>query len=155
MAALAPDDHVESFITQVTALGRDRAAEVGFDDRVIFALDLMAPLRLSGVRRHLLRSNVDVETLQTFLSLVIEMSAEAIHGASTPEELADAVMVALDELHSYLLAHRLVAKGYLEAERAAGRALADDDDFPTETPPRDESPLLAAASRQRDLALAA
>src|SRR5437764_935698 len=87
-------------------------------ERLRFAADTLARVRVRGAQLHLKRSMVVGTVFGEFLRCSSGIAVEAIALAETADDLADALLDALDSLHTYLLTHELVDDGYQEAEAA-------------------------------------
>ena len=96
---------------------RTRYPRIYLDPVVRFALDDLMPTRLQAAKRFLvLTSKDDVLTLLRFLDVVSQDGRAAIGGAATPEEIGDALLGTLDDVHGYLLSHDLVSRQYRRSQ---------------------------------------
>jgi hypothetical protein len=121
-------------------------------DRLHFAANVLLPFRLRNSQRYLDPASVSASALAGFLEIAAELAVADIEVAASADGIADPLIAAVDNLHSYLLAHRLVGNDYEAAERAFADRVAHDD-VPTPTDGHDPSPVPAGADH--DLALAA
>lgn len=83
-----------------------------------FALETLLPLRGRGLARHVSPRAVNPQALEAFLAHSLEIAFDAIEHSDDAESLTDATTAALDDVHSYVVAHGLVSDNYLTAERA-------------------------------------
>lgn len=91
------------------------------DPEVAFALDDLGPRRI-GAAQSALRASDEREyvALIGFLDVAIEGLLYDVDNAEDPPDVADALLRALDSLHDYLIAHRLVGLSYRFAQSEEG-----------------------------------
>jgi hypothetical protein len=117
-------------------LGTTRARQHALEDdsaALSFALHTLLAVRMRGLSRHLRTEAIEQDALQGFLAQSLELATSAMSDVEDADSLADVVTTALDEIHSYFLAHDLVTTGYLEGERELARRLLEeppDDNMP-------------------------
>lgn len=138
-----------------TARARQNALADRESDSLNFALNTLLSVRMRGLSRHLMTLAVDRDALEGFLAHSLELATDAIGNAEDAEDLADALAAALDEVHSYVVAHGLVASGYLEGEREFTRRLLEGALQPSSDDPDESNGDRAAAKTVAALALAA
>jgi hypothetical protein len=122
-----------------------------------FAVDELLPFRLRGIERHVQVNAVDSHAFSDFLSYILEVARAQIGTSATVDDLAETIVDVLDDLHGYVLAHELVAPGYLAAERDFARRLmsaGDNAPAPRNAEDADHSRVIVDASID-DLVLAA
>jgi hypothetical protein len=139
-----------------SAHARLRALGEEASDDLRFANDELLRIRIHGAQRHLKRSLVAGTVLADFLRYAEELATEAIDAAETADEIAEALVGALDSLHAYLLTHDLVEPGYREAEEAHVKRLLSRSVAPDPPEEPEEVGLeVPTAAAKNDLALAA
>jgi hypothetical protein len=165
--ALAREHHVraqseiDDFGRALFVLARDREQNIRWEgeDLLSFAIDALLPSRVGTTSLHLRAVNADeAQALAEFLQASRALSSETIAEAGSAEDLGEALISALDDLHAYVLTHGLVDDGYLRSEVA----LAEHDlekTRPTSRASRDQWPEVEverpAGVAKNNLALAA
>ena len=143
--------------TEIDAFGRSllRAAgrrldEIGASpsDDLSFALDALHPARVIGISTYVEPSCVSSRILSEYLRMLLTNAEARVDVAADGDAVAEAVIQALDDLHAYVLAHRLVPDAfreeYLEAERRMiARFERPPRDDPRETVAREQTPEAA------------
>jgi hypothetical protein len=160
LEAFDAEVETERFFKTVASSARAREhALTSTTPMLSFALDVLLPVRKRGTERYLRRDAVDRETLERFVEFSERVAVRAIDAAGSPDDLADAVIAVLDDLHSYLLAHNLVDDEYLAAEQVLGERLTPTD--PLDNPPdtsesgATQDSHVASSAANDNLALAA
>lgn len=136
--------------------GRARGSQLDVmeDSEVWFTLSTLLPTRIRGARRHL-RHDTDPTLLKAFLQFSLEQSREAVAGATSANELAEAVAGTLDGLHSYLVAHDLVGEQYLADEQRLAELILAGESLEGGVASGERAAADPAAANRSDLALAA
>ena len=161
--AFDPDLEIERFAETVLSLARARQHVLGTpkSSMLSFALDNLLPLRVRSARRYLRRDRVAADRFGAFLRFSSASAAEAVGGAASVEDIASAVIAALDDFHAYILANDLVAQGYVAAEHAIADSLVartpDHDPAPSQVAREEEAPAPSGSdsAAENNLALAA
>jgi hypothetical protein len=158
LRAYDPVLEFNQFSRAISAAARMRERELGGSSAALrFALEGILPWRIRNAQQNVEPERVDSEAFANYLRLLQSTTDKRIAVAPSPDELAEVVFGALDELHGYLLAHELVSELYMAAEEMiAGMYAGDDNDRAPEPAKNEErtSPVPSSAN-QHDLALAA
>jgi hypothetical protein len=126
LAAFDPELETERFFRSILSAGRARQhalAGTGESAMLVFALDVLLPIRERGTERFLRRDAIDRKAFEEFIDVSERVAHRAIDTATTQDELADAMVSVLDNVHSYLLAHDLVSADYKKIERVLAHHL--------------------------------
>jgi hypothetical protein len=83
-----------------------------------FATESLLPSRIGAAQVHLIADGEGATALVEFLDTIRAFVQQGIESAETVDEVAEAVVDALDHAHAYLLAHELVNEAYLTSEFA-------------------------------------
>jgi hypothetical protein len=102
-------------LTSLTLAQEERLPGLAADEMTSFC-SLLARERMERACRHLQAAPENYPYILQFLEFVRQMDADRIRHAETISEAQDALLCALDNIHSYLLAHELVSEAYLEEE---------------------------------------
>jgi hypothetical protein len=123
-------DQRSAVLTQLTAVAEALQREVADRERAIgsvrddatamFAVEELAPVRLAAVREHLREQSLDdLWHFERFLDGLEGEMCDGIRAASSADDLAEAVLCAVQDLHAYVLAYGVVDDGYAAAEEAS------------------------------------
>lgn len=121
---------------------------------LVFALNVLLPIRERGTERYLRRDAINREAFEEFIDVSERVAYRAIEAAATQDELADAIVSVLENVHSYLLAHELVSVDYKKIERVLAHHMQPE----AVRESQDEEPEPSPTNGHRDgshLALAA
>lgn len=124
-------ERLGNFAEALRELGGSHSARTGDHPRLRFALQDLLPSRLHAALLYVEpREAGDVEDLSSFLEALETTAAAEAAQAVDGEQLSEAFTLALDDLHSYLLAHAIVDRRY---------RLFQGIGWPTRTPARARS----------------
>jgi hypothetical protein len=156
----------------ISGFGRDlrdaatrRALELelvsgGEPDACLATIGELLPRRIGAAQIALIPlDHADVTDLREFIDVATDLARAAITSAETAEALVDAVGDSLDSLHSFLTAHELVPRNYLNdlagpsSTARSSRSPEDEGWERLAQEARREDPVRGAA--ENNLALAA
>lgn len=157
--AADPVGELGRFRDRLLARLRSRQHELGgvTDARLRFAADTLSRARIRAAQLYLKRSSTEARTLGSYLRYNGDWALDELASGENADQLAEALLDALDSLHAYLLAHDLVGPGYEEAESALTERLlqASKEDYDEEVEEAQPLGNSAATAAKHNLALAA